>query len=228
MLKYIEVKSLIHELDARVKILALLLFSSLLLIRFNLIVLISLSIVILIIHTLSHIPPNQIIKDLKAMSIFILLPIPFNALTFRSSWISSGISSSITLFDLFLLAFTFIYTTKIKQITQALLFFRLPKKLTFALSTSFHFIPIIQNRFEKIRIAQIFRGHKLKGPLSPIPLIMPLLHFSFKKSKELALSLDSRGFDPDNIKIESQLKMRSADYLSLLFLVLLVLFSFSL
>jgi energy-coupling factor transporter transmembrane protein EcfT len=81
----------------------------------------------------------------------------------------------------------------------------------------------MQKRFEMMRIAQTLRGYKLNFLTSPIPLLIPMLHFSFKKSKELALSLDCRGFDEGSIQLESELKMRGMDYVSLVLLFILLL-----
>ena len=227
MLSFICTDSLIHRLDARLKILALLLLSSTLLIKSNPTASLLILTLTLIVYIVSKIPLTQLILELKITSIFVILPLLIHILTGERNLLL-GMLSSLTLLNLFLLNFIVIHTTEIKQITQALLFFKLPKKLVFALSISLHFIPIMQKRFEMMHIAQTLRGYKLNVLASPIPLLVPMLHFSFKKSKELALSLDCRGFDENSIQIESELKMRRIDYISLVLLFALLFLVFSL
>jgi energy-coupling factor transport system permease protein len=86
------------------------------------------------------------------------------------------------------------------------------------LTISIRFLPILQAELDRIRIAQALRGYEPAPFYPPIPLMVPLLHSSLKRAMELAISLESRGFDPENIHIAVDLRLGAADYLLLLLL----------
>lgn len=84
----------------------------------------------------------------------------------------------------------------------------------------------MQQELDRIRISQAVRGYE-PAPLSiPLPLVVPLLHSSLKRSMELAISLESRGFDSENIHIPMELELHAMDYFLLILLPALLFLAF--
>jgi energy-coupling factor transport system permease protein len=218
MIAFIPRSSPIHKVDARVKILYLLLLLFILIAKQDLATLVIFSLVTLLLYLLSEISPLQPLGDLGKSWIFVLVPIALQVLINPLTGIYLGIINSIFLLNLILISLLLVYTTEIKSILQALVFFKVPTELAFMLTISLRFLPIMQEELNKIRIAQALRGYELSPFSLPIPLIVPLLHSSLKRAMELAISLESRGFDSENIHIDIDLRMSPADYLLLLLL----------
>jgi energy-coupling factor transport system permease protein len=209
-----------------VKILYLIFLLFILITKQNLVMLTAFSLMTLILYSISSIPLTQPLHDLGKNWVFILLPILLHVLINPQTGLYSGIISSIFLLNLILISLLNIYTTEVKSILQALLFFKVPTELAFMLTISIRFLPIIQDELERIRISQAVRGYEL-APLSPpLPLLVPLLHSSLKRAMELAISLESRGFDSENIHVAVDIRLGAVDYLLLLLLPLLLFLTF--
>jgi energy-coupling factor transport system permease protein len=226
MIAFIPGSSPLHKADARVKILYLLFMLLILIVRQDLTTLGILSLATLLLYLLSGIPLVQPLRDLGGSWLFILIPVILQVLINPLTGIYLGVVNSIFLLNLICLSLLFIYTTEVRSILQALVFFKVPSEFAFMLTISIRFLPIMQDKMNRIRIAQAVRGYEL-APLSlPIPLMVPLLHSSLKRAEELAISLESRGFDSENIHINMELRLNPADYLLLLFLPVVVFLSF--
>jgi energy-coupling factor transport system permease protein len=70
----------------------------------------------------------------------------------------------------------------------------LPGFLVLALTITFRFIPIFEEQFHKIKMAQEARAVNTRKPKSLITLIVPLFLKALKRSQTMALSIESRGF----------------------------------
>jgi energy-coupling factor transporter transmembrane protein EcfT len=218
MIAFIPKSSPIHSIDARVKILYLLSLLLILIVKQSLPIIALFSLFTLLLYIISGIPLAQPLRDLSASWVFVLLPIPLHLLINLQTGLYLGVMNSIFTTNLVLLSLLGIYTTEVKSILQALIFFKMPTELAFMLTISIRFLPIIQEKLSRIRISQAVRGYEL-APLSPpLPLIVPLLHSSLNRAMELAISIESRGFDPENIHIAFDLRLSPLDYL-LLFLL---------
>ncbi|MCX8196874.1 MAG: hypothetical protein N3G80_00970 [Candidatus Micrarchaeota archaeon] len=99
------------------------------------------------------------------------------------------------LFSLVFIPLLFSLTTPPSKISEALRFFGLSKRLSFAFSLAFLSIPFFLRKLRKSIIAQKCRGcsYHIFG------LLLPLLHACFKKAKKLSLSLAARGFDASSL-----------------------------
>ncbi len=222
MIAFIPQSSPIHSVDARVKILYLFFLFLLLIVRQNLVVLILCSLLTLLLYALGRIQLTQPLRDLGAGWLFIMLPIFLNLLINPRNGLYSGIMGSLFTLNIILLTMLGIYTTEVKSILQALVFFKVPSEFAFMLTVSIRFLPIMQEKLGRIRISQAVRGYELAPFSLPIPLLVPLLHSSLKRASELAISLESRGFDPENIGVAVDIRFSPADYFLLLLLPLLV------
>ncbi|NYZ75657.1 energy-coupling factor transporter transmembrane protein EcfT [Candidatus Micrarchaeota archaeon] len=221
MISFIPKSSPIHRIDARVKLLYLLSFLTILIVKQSLPVLIIFSLLTLLLYITSSIPLTQPLRDLGAGWIFVFLPVPLHMLINLQTGLYYGAISSVFTLNLILLSLLGIYTTDVESILQALVFLKVPSELAFMLTVSIRFLPVVQERLNQIRISQAVRGYELAPFSLPIPLIVPLLHSSLKRAEELAISLESRGFDPENIHIHVNIRLGPVDYLLLLLLPLL-------
>jgi len=222
MLVFIPRSSPIHRVDARVKILYLLFLLFILVVKQSFEVLIIFSLLTIVLYHIANIPLKQSFEDFGTGWLFILLPILLHVLINPQTGIYTGVMSSLFLLNILLISLLSIYTTEVKSILQALVFFKVPSELAFIVTISIRFLPLMQEELDRIRISQALRGYEL-SPLSlPLPLIVPLLHSSLRRAMELAISLESRGFDPENIHVAVELELGAADYLLLLLLPILL------
>jgi energy-coupling factor transport system permease protein len=72
--------------------------------------------------------------------------------------------------------------------------FKLPPKFTYGLLAAYHFLPVIKGEFELVRAAMAVRGVKAM-PWSTKRLV-PMLVRAFRRSENLAMAMESRGFYP--------------------------------
>ncbi|MEM3555473.1 MAG: energy-coupling factor transporter transmembrane protein EcfT [Candidatus Micrarchaeia archaeon] len=222
MIAYIPRNSLVHKIDARVKILYLIFLLFLLILRQSFEILIATSLVIPLLYIIAEIPLAQPVKDLGKGWLLILLPAVLHILIHSYSGALLGVLTSLFFLNIFLISLLMVYTTEMKKILQALVFFKTPGDIAFAFIIAVHFVPFMQQEVERIRISQVMRGYSPSPFSLPLPLIIPLLHSSLKRSSQLAVSLESRGFDSERINFEVELRMGLSDYLLLFLLPLLV------
>jgi energy-coupling factor transport system permease protein len=219
MITFIPKNSPIHSIDARVKILYFILLVLILIIKESIPVLAAFSLMTLLLYIAGGIPLTKPLRDLGAAWAFVLLSIPLHLLINLQTGLYLGILGSVFTLNLILLSLLVVYTTEVKSILQALIFFKVPSELAFMLTVSIRFLPVIQERLDKIRISQAVRGYEIAPFSIPIPIIVPFLHSSLKRAMELAISLESRGFDSENIHTAIDLRLNPADYLLLLLLL---------
>ena len=92
-------------------------------------------------------------------------------------------------------------TTPVSQLMAALAALRLPYKFTFAFGTALRFVPLVQETYNDIRDAQRLRGHDVEG-MNPfdrvrrgyLPLLVPLFLSLLRKSQDMDVAIESRGF----------------------------------
>jgi len=234
MIRYKPGSSIVHSLDPRVKIAYLLMFSLALILKREL----ALPILALSIsaYLLARISPLEPVREFGWFFLVFLLPIPLHALIqpgtpvfafwgmdITKEGVLFGLQNFVYLLSLFMLALLFTYTTKPGKIMQALHSIGVPAKLSFMLGISLRFVSIVQAELGTIRGAQASRAYKKYNPFA---LAVPLLHKSFGRAKALSISMDSRAFNPERIRIRVDLKMRKRDYLSIVLLLAILWISF--
>jgi energy-coupling factor transport system permease protein len=94
----------------------------------------------------------------------------------------------------------FLASTRIEDFTAGLSIMGVPFSLSFALSLSFRLVPIFSESAQTIMQAQKCRGLSLesKGPIkrlmSYIPLLVPIFASALRRTDQLAVALESKGF----------------------------------
>jgi energy-coupling factor transport system permease protein len=116
----------------------------------------------------------------------------------------------------------FLSTTRNEEITQGLIRLKVPYPLAFALATALRLVPTLAGAGATIVQAQVSRGLDLsRGNIFRrlghfIPQAVPLLLLALRQTNTLAMSLESRGFDPGTPQTWFQaLKPGPGDYLVL-------------
>jgi energy-coupling factor transport system permease protein len=116
----------------------------------------------------------------------------------------------------------FLSTTRNEEITQGLIRLKVPYPLAFALAMALRLVPTLAGAGAAIIQAQVSRGLDLgRGNVFRrlghfIPQAVPLLLVALRQTNTLAMSLESRGFDPAVPRTwYYELKMAKGDYLVL-------------
>lgn len=95
---------------------------------------------------------------------------------------------------------------------------KIPFKYTFIFVTALRFIPTFMDEMDHILQAQMSRGYKsdTKNPVQKliiiIPLAIPLLVSSIKKSERMAVSMEVRGFGCGKRSHYREIRMKATDY----------------
>lgn len=234
MIKYKPRSSFVHSLDPRVKLAYLITLSFVLIFRRE--YALPILALTLFAYMLSRISPLEPVREFGWFSLVFLLPIPLHALIrpgtpLLAFWgmdltregMIFGLQNFAYLLSLFMFALLFTYTTEPRKITQALHSLGVPAKLSFMLGISMRFVSIVQAELNTIRNAQASRAYKKYNPFA---LAVPLLHKSFRRAKALSISMDSRAFSPERIRIRVELELRKRDYLSIVLLLAILWISF--
>ena len=127
----------------------------------------------------------------------------------------------------------FFLTTSPDKLSLALEKARIPYEFNFAFITSIRFVPVLAEEAQTIMDAQRSRGLELDkgGFLSRIrkylPILLPLIINSIRRSLELAEAMESRAFGATKNRTNLyELKMETMDYIILFFTVLLIVLAF--
>lgn len=102
-------------------------------------------------------------------------------------------------------------TTKPQELTRALIelmaplrTLRLPsERIALILSVAIQFIPTLMVEADLIRMAQIARGADFQGnnlferARAVFPLVIPIFIAAFRRAEDLAIAMETRGYDPD-------------------------------
>lgn len=243
--QYYPTNSIIHKLDARVKIIILFLFLIFIFISKTFIGnLFSLAFLLSII-IISKIPFKIVLKSLKPLLFIILFTFFINMLfmpsgneIFKFGFIkitNGGIiySLKITLRLLILIVASSMltFTTEILEFADGIEYLLIPlKKIKFPsheismmITIALRFIPTIIEELEKIKKAQMSRGidfengNIIKRAKSFIPILIPLFVSAFKRADELAVAMESRCYRGDINRTKMKiLKLNNIDYIAIL------------
>lgn len=174
------------------KLIALILTSSGLIFINNLYILSACLLIILLILTLKtnlSSLANRLLPLSFTIVLLILFQLFFNSSQTYSVRLLQGFTAAIKILSLSLLVFLYTATTSINQISRAFNF--LPKNFNFMLTITFSLIPVIFQEAKTINLLQKCRGYH---SLNPLPIIIPLLHRTLKRSEQIALTMSSRGY----------------------------------
>lgn len=210
MLKYIHKDTVMHKIDSRIKLPVFIFFMFL-----QIILPIDYSIFALfLIAAVFYISGFNIIR-ITAENPYILLialipsafrffmesgyTIVFGFLIPKSIYYS--VLNFAYVYSLFFTAALFTLTTTPANINNALVFYGMPKRLSFIFMISFNSIHFIFKKAKAVIIAQKARGCEK----NIIAILVPILHSCFKRARVLSWSLTSRGFDSEILQKQKRL-----------------------
>src|SRR4030042_6371767 len=158
MLRYDKNDTVLHRMDARLKLVLLIVVDLALFASINDVYIGSLAIVVLLAYAIAHINPIRGMIDLGPAWIFALLPL----LTIFLFGEPAGKAVAIAVRIIFVLlsGMLFIYTTRQQDIARALVYFKVPAAAALMLIIAFRFIPVMQQEVHRVRAAQMARGYE--------------------------------------------------------------------
>lgn len=219
--KFINVKSILHSLDPRVKIIDLFVYFITIFVFANLLCYIIAGIILLILIKLSNIKFGLIFRSLKSILSLLILSAVLNLFLTNgkvifSFWIFNityeGLKISIKmcfrLMILIMCSSLLTYTTTPKRLTDAIESFLSPlssfafpvAEISMMIGIALRFVPVLAGEVDRITTAQKSRGvdfdhggirQKIKVI---IPIIVPLFISAFKRSDSLSLAMEARCF----------------------------------
>ncbi len=228
--------TVIHNLDPRVKFLLTLVFFSVSVMFLDIIPLFIVFIVQLPLVFVAKVF-HEWLKSIKGagfIAIFIFVTNMISFYYFRGgtlTWDLVEYSISLTMrFIVLVTSFSlFFITTSPDKLSLALEKARIPYEFNFAFITAIRFVPVLADEAQTIMDAQRSRGLELdKGNFltrvkNYIPILLPLIINSIRRSLELAEAMESRAFGATKDRTNLyELKMNRLDLLVLVVSVVLI------
>ena len=238
--RYIPYDSFIHNLDARSKLFATIVYISFLFLANNWLSYLLLLLFALLGISLSKLPISYILKGIRPMIVLItftaflqILFTPGGEELFSLGWLTvseDGLSRGILIFMRFVLMIVvttlLTLTTEALEIADAIEFYLSPLKrfnfpvseTTMMLSISMRFVPTMLDEAEVIMNAQKSRGvsfdegNVIDRIKSFIPILVPLFVNSYDRAPQLATAMEARAYQGgENRTKYRELKWRASD-----------------
>ncbi|WP_455479060.1 energy-coupling factor transporter transmembrane component T family protein [Bartonella sp. B23] len=196
---YFHQDTFIHRLRPGGKLLFLVVCATSLFMVSSIFILLPFLLFVSLLYRVAKIPFKNVLKQLKAMGLFLVLIFVFQVLF--KNW-STGFEVILRLLSLAFLASLLSLTTKVSDMVNAIetwlqpfqRFGINPSKFSMVLSMAIRFIPVISEKFNEVREAQRARGFDA----SIIALAMPLIIRTIRMASEVAEALDARSYDCDS------------------------------
>lgn len=250
--QYFPGNSFFHRLDARTKLLWLILMIVLVFVADNLLAVGIMLIVTAASVLLTGVPIKMYFKGLKAIYIILLFSAALNLFYVKGegapllSWwkieiYSEGVGQciliAIRLVSLILCSSILSFTTSPTVLTGAIEWILTPLKifgikvheLSMMMTIALRFVPTLLEETEKIMSAQKARGADLDsgGPVKKvkalIPILVPLMVSSYRRAFDLATAMECRCYTGDGNRTRMNVpKFRGADLFMLIFALALV------
>lgn len=226
----------IHRIDPRVKfIMVMTLFSASLLFYelFSLMAIFLLQVPLLLLGRVAR----EWIRTLRGGALLALIIFTSNLISFyffqgyilTTEMIELSLSLSLRLLSLMTSFSIFFLTTSPDELSLALERARVPYEFNFAFITAIRFVPVLAEEAQSILDAQRARGLEIeKGSFlarlrNYIPVLLPLIVNSIRRSLELAEAMESRGFGASKRRTSLyELKMKGGDYIVLIISAILL------
>lgn len=248
--QYYPSNSILHKLDPRMKIIALVVFLVLVFCTFNYYALSAVVIAVLAVVLLSKVPLRLYFKSLKMILFIVLITSALNLFygtgePIAEFWIFkitlSGINNAIfvtvRIFSLILISSTLTFTTSPTDLTDALE--RLMKPLTIfrikvheiamMMTIALRFVPLLLEETDKIMSAQKARGADMESGnivqrvKALIPVLIPLFVSAFRRAYELAVAMECRCYQGGDGRTRMKiLKLHKRDYISIIVILLVI------
>lgn len=240
--QYYPADSIIHKLDPRVKLLAVVLYVISLFTFRSLVGFLVITLALLGMILLSKVPFGFMIKGLKAIVIILIITAIFNLFltpgeTLVALWkfkitkegLKNAVFMIIRLVYLILGTSILTLTTTPNQLTDGMEKALAPlnkihvpvHEIAMMMSIALRFIPILIEETDKIMKAQIARGadfesgNLIKKAKAMVPLLVPLFISAFRRANDLAMAMEARCYNGGAGRSKMKpLKYKKADYVS--------------
>ena len=233
--QYYQTKSVIHELDPRVKLMGTLVFIISLFLGKSVWMYLAVTAFLAVIIKLSNVPLKFIVKGLKAVLILIIFSAAFNLfltdgevlvriwkLKITKEGIYQAVFMVIRLMYLIMGSSLMTLTTTPNNLTDGLekglgflKYIKVPvHEIAMMMSIALRFIPILIEETDKIMKAQMARGadfesgNIIKKAKAMIPILVPLFISAFRRANELAMAMEARCYHGS----EGRTKMKPLKY----------------
>ena len=242
--RYIPSNSPVHRLDPRTKILSILIISLSIFFLKNLWSYFLLAVFLLVIIILARLSIKFVLRGLLPLLWIIIFTFLLHLLFTPGSPIASlgplkiteeglslGAFIAFRLTFLILVASLLTLTTSPQKLTGGLEFLISPLKLVgisshkiaMMMTLSLRFVPLLFEEIDRLIKAQKSRGSDFssKNPIKRIraiiPILVPLLVNLFRRADEFALAMESRAYDPDKPRGDSEaIRFRTSDLVAIL------------
>ena len=237
--EYIPGETFIHKLDPRTKVILYLAVMVFTISYTDPIILTIIFLFTLSLFPIGKIPFKKISEVLKPLLLLIVLYIFFNLIGYKGAFGQDILLGYFIGYPIYLesLIYAFVaimrfliivvilrivlYVTPIKELLEAFTTWKVPPEITIALSIGFSYIPVLIDELRGTVEAQAARGlkHKSKNPLRTIinyvPILMPAIIAAYRRSQDIALAIEARGFGYNIKKRTSihEIKYSKADYI---------------
>ena len=249
--QFFPAKSIIHNMDPRVKILLLITFITLIFCTFNYFSLALVVFAVIIVMLLTRVPIKMYLKSLKVIIIVVLItsalnlfyspeePIIFRwwIITISVKGINNAVFVAVRIISLILISSVLTFTTSPTDLTDALE--RLMKPLTvfhvkvheiaMMMTIALRFVPTLLEETDKIMAAQKSRGADMEsGNLitrikALIPVLVPLFVSAFRRAYDLAVAMECRCYQGGNGRTRmKQLRISTLDIFCIITVCLII------
>ena len=241
--QYYQTDSILHRLDARIKLIGTFIYLVSLFIANNTFGFLFAALFLVIMMALSRVPLSFILRGLKPVFVLLVITMLFNALLtpghaiFRAGPLSvtrEGVSFAVMMgFRLTLLvlgsAIMTLTTTPsgltgaIEGVMKPLKFIGVPvANIAMMMSIALRFIPILAEEADRIMMAQKARGadfdsgNIIARARGLVPLMIPLFVSAFRRASDLALAMDARCYNDGKGRTRlNPMVMKNRDYIAL-------------
>lgn len=248
--QYFPGNSLLHKMDARMKIILTLGMIVSIFICKNIVSLSAMIFAAILIVVLSKIPLKTIMKSIKPLAIIILITAILNIfygdgrvlvdlgrIKITTGGIETAVFMAIRIIALVVISSLLTYTTSPTELTDALERLFKPLKLlkidvhsiAMTMTIALRFIPTLVEEIEKIMTAQKSRGAEMdSGGLihrakALVPVLIPLFVSSFRRANELAYAMECRCYRGGEGRTKMKvMKMSARDYISLVVVIVFI------
>lgn len=218
--QYYPAKSVIHQLDPRVKLVTTLLYIISLFLARGVIGYAIATVFLAVVIRMSKVPFRFMIKGLKAIIVILMITVAFNLflldgdvvlfrlgfLRITDNGLRTAVFMAIRLIYLIIGSSVMTLTTTPNDLTDGLEKLLGPLKVihvpvhevSMMMSIALRFIPILLEETDKIMKAQIARGadfesgNLIQKAKAMVPLLVPLFISAFRRANDLALAMEAR------------------------------------
>ncbi len=237
MFLYMDIKSPLHRMDPRTKILIMLMSFAVAVMFMNIIILGSLMLLVII-----YGGSGRILSNLKRIRVVLIMITLFSlfiwtiardsenkVFIFSLEGLFYGIMIALKTNTMVISGMVFLSSTKIEEISEGLVKMKIPYRGAFAFATAIRLVPMIVATSYTIIQAQKSRGLDLESGniiqkiKKYLPLMIPTIISVIRSTNIFSMALESKGFGYSNKRTNYLfLKLKVSDYLMLLLGILLL------